>query len=92
VAEQGETIRRHHAWSIEVHGERLGTRLMRKFGIKYSEMHPAGTEVRDAFIRVKHTRDLEAVLAEWYAPDKPWPTTRRKSGPGDLVAAGASPE
>ncbi|GMV96849.1 MAG: tRNA-dihydrouridine synthase [Phycisphaerae bacterium] len=89
VARQGETIRQHFAWSVEVHGQALAARLMRKFGIKYSELHPAGRAVRDAFIRVRNEADWRRVLDEWYDPGRDWPPGVRKTGPGDLVAAGA---
>jgi nifR3 family TIM-barrel protein len=90
VAEQGETIAKHFAWAAEVHGGERAGRIMRKFGIKYSEMHPCGLQVRDAFIRAQTTDDWRAVLTEWYAPDREWPRTTRKQGPGDLIAAGAA--
>lgn len=89
VPEQGATIRSHFDWAVEVHGFERAGRIMRKFGIKYSELHPAGREVRDAFIRAQTTADWEMVLARWYDPARDWPAAIRKSGPGDLVAAGA---
>jgi len=90
VAEQGRTIRRHFEWSVEVHGPRLAGRIMRKFGIKYSELHPFGREVRDAFIRAKDESDWLRALDDWYHPDRDWPPGVCKSGPGDLIAAGAT--
>ena len=62
---------------------------MRKFGIKYSELHPYGPEVREAFIKVKKPEEVGALLAEWYDPAGNWPESKRKTGPGDLIAAGA---
>lgn len=92
VPEQGETIAAHFRWSAEVHGEEMASRVMRKFGIKYSELHPSGLEVRDAFIQVRCADDWHAVLARWYDPDRRWPPGRRREGPGDLIAAGAELE
>ncbi len=89
VAEQGRTIAQHFAWAIEVHGEARAGRVMRKFGIKYSELHPEARAVRDAFIRVKNRDDWQAVLATWYDPTVEWPAPSRRRGPGDLIAAGA---
>lgn len=89
VPEQGRTIARHYAWAAEVYGPEKAAAVMRKFGIKYSELHPAGLIVRDAFIRVKNAAGWQAVLDEWYSPDREWPPTQRKTGPGHLVAAGA---
>jgi nifR3 family TIM-barrel protein len=95
VPEQGETIRKHFEWTVEACGEQRAGAVMRKFGIKYSELHPMGLQVRDAFIRCRTTAEWRAVLDQWYAPDKAWPPGIRRSGPGHLVAAGAcldSPE
>lgn len=89
VVEQGETIRRHFAYSVEAHGSHA-SRLMRKFGIKYSELHPHALDVRNAFIRSKDEPEWLAVLDEWYSPSRDWPTPVRRSTPGDLVAAGAT--
>ena len=90
VAEQAATIRSHYEWSAQVHGERLAARIMRKFGIKYSELHPCAIQVRDAFVRARSAAEWHAVLAEWYDPAGDWPATTRRRGPGDLVAAGAA--
>ena len=89
VAEQGRVIGEHFGYAVEQYGEEIAAKTMRKFGIKYSELHPAGTPVRDAFVRASNTQEFHAVLAEWYAADREWPAVRRKSGPGELIAAGA---
>lgn len=90
VAEQGRVIRMHFDFALAAHGPRLAPRLMRKFGIKYSELHPNGLAVRDAFVRSGTLEQWMAVLDEWYDPSRAWPPGLRKSGPGDLVAAGAT--
>jgi tRNA-dihydrouridine synthase len=90
IVEQGRAIAAHFAESVRVHGEQLAGKLMRKFGIKYSELHPCGKEVRDAFVAVKTVEDFQGVLAKWYAPNAAWPPVVRKQGHGDLVAAGAT--
>jgi hypothetical protein len=89
VAEQGRVIRAHFELSQAHHGERMAPRLMRKFGIKYSELHPAGLTVRDAFVRSGTRDQWLAVLDEWYDPDRDWPPGVRKTGCGALIAAGA---
>jgi len=89
VPEQGRVIGQHFAFAVEVHGEQLAGRIMRKFGIKYSELHPNGREVRDAFVAIKTPADWQAVLDRWYDPGIDWLAPIRKEGPGDLVAAGA---
>ena len=44
---------------------------MRKFGIKYSRLHPDQELVRDAFVRVRRPDDWRSVLKEFYAQDLP---------------------
>ncbi|MBU0638190.1 MAG: tRNA-dihydrouridine synthase family protein [Planctomycetes bacterium] len=89
VAEQGRVIRTHYELSVAAHGENRAPRLMRKFGIKYSELHPYSGRVREAFVASRDRNDWLRVLAEWYDPQRDWPPPRRKTAPGDLVAAGA---
>ena len=90
VPEQGETVARHFEWCVEIYGEQRAGGIMRKFGIKYSELHPHGRQVRDAFIRCRNTAEWRAVLDEWYNHDRDWPPGVRRIGPGHLVAAGAT--
>ncbi len=90
VAEQGRLIRAHFDLSVATHGERLAARILRKFGIKYAEVHPYPGKVRQAFVHAKSAAEWLAVLEEWYDPARDWPPGRRKLGPGELVAAGAS--
>ena len=90
VAQQGRTIREHFELCMALHGEALAGRLMRKFGIKYCERHPFAAQVRDAFIRARSTDEWQRVLEEWYDPRRVWPPGVRKSGPGELIAAGAA--
>jgi len=92
VVDQGITISRHFDWTQEAYGDQRAGGVMRKFGIKYSELHPMGREVRDAFIRCSTTQEWRAVLDRWYAPDRAWPPGVRRNGPGHLVAAGACME
>jgi nifR3 family TIM-barrel protein len=70
VREQAEVLIEHCRLAEQVYARRCGP-LMRKFGIKYSALHPQPQEVRDAFIRVKCREDWEAVIHEWYATDRP---------------------
>jgi tRNA-dihydrouridine synthase B len=44
---------------------------MRKFGIKYSRLHPTPQAVRDAFVAVKEPADWLAALDRHYAEDLP---------------------
>ncbi len=68
--EQREIIRQHFDLAESLYGERVG-QIMRKFGIKYSILHPAHDEVRSAWVKVKTREQWESVLAKWYAEDLP---------------------
>lgn len=70
VREQGELIQEHYRLAQEVYGDKCG-RQMRKFGIKYSALHPRGKEARDAFVKVSVMDELQAVIDRWYDSDEP---------------------
>ena len=65
IEAQGQTIFEHYRLAQEVYGDRCGPQ-MRKFGIKYSRLHPEAERVRDDFVRVSCQSDWEAVLQRWY--------------------------
>ena len=90
IAEQRDVIRAHFELSLATHGEKLAPRIMRKFGIKYSERHPMAAQVRDAFIKCSNKSAWLAVLDEWYDASRRWPAAAHKQGPGELIAAGAT--
>ncbi len=69
--EQRAVIAEHYRLSEQIYGGDVCCRQMRKFGIKYSRLHPESDAVRDAFIAVKRTDQWPAVLARWYAEDLP---------------------
>jgi tRNA-dihydrouridine synthase B len=73
--EQRQALAEHFALAMEIHGEELAGRRMRKMGIKYSRFHPRAANVKAAFIAVRSQRDWTAVLQRWYADDLPgvWP-------------------
>ena len=75
---QRDALREHFAIAMEIHGEQLAGRRMRKMGIKYSRFHPRHDEVKLRFINVRSLRDWTAVLDEFYAHDGPgvWPDPR----------------
>ena len=70
VREQGEVIAEHYRLSEQLYGERCGA-MMRKFGIKYSALHPAADEVKAGFIKVRRREDWLTVLDHWYTHDAP---------------------
>jgi len=89
VPEQGRVIRAHFDLAVAAYGPRIAVKLMRKFGIKYSEAHAHPRDVRAAFVHAMTPEQWLDVLATWYDPGRDWPPGRRKTGPGELVAAGA---
>lgn len=75
---QREALAEHFAIAMEIHGEQLAGRRMRKMGIKYSRFHPQSAEVKRQFIDIRSLREWSAVLDRWYANDGPgvWPSER----------------
>jgi nifR3 family TIM-barrel protein len=75
IAEQRQALEEHFAIAMQIHGEQLAGRRMRKMGIKYSRFHPEADQVKREFINVHSLRDWNNVLNQWYASDAPgvWP-------------------
>ncbi|MBI2827336.1 MAG: tRNA-dihydrouridine synthase [Planctomycetia bacterium] len=71
VYEQREVIREHYRLAEEIYGPNACGRQMRKFGIKYAQLHPQSRQVRDAFIAVTRDDEWPRVLDAWYAVDGP---------------------
>jgi tRNA-dihydrouridine synthase B len=69
IFQQAEALAEHFEIAMQIHGEQLAGRRMRKMGIKYSRFHPAGGEVKRDFIGVHSLRDWQAVLDRWYRVD-----------------------
>ncbi len=71
VHEQREVIREHYALAEEVYGPNACGRQMRKFGIKFAQLHPESMLVRDAFISVSRPEEWPLVLERYYSEDRP---------------------
>jgi tRNA-dihydrouridine synthase B len=71
VHEQREVIGEHYRLAEELYGPEHCGRQMRKFGIKYSQLHPQARAVRDAFVAVTRPGEWQGVLDHWYAEDQP---------------------
>jgi nifR3 family TIM-barrel protein len=69
IAEQREALAEHFSIAMQIHGEQLAGRRMRKMGIKYSRFHPQAAGVKGEFIAVKSLRDWTNVLEKWYRSD-----------------------
>ncbi len=91
VHEQREALAEHFAMAMEIHGEQLAGRRMRKMGIKYSRFHPEALAVKARFVNVHSLRDWQGVLEEWYAEDRPgvWPDPKSADEVNDGQAVGS---
>lgn len=92
IHEQREALREHFGISMEIHGEQLAGRRMRKQGIKYARFHPDGERVKAEFIGTSSLRTWQEVLEKWYSQDGPgvWPDPKSAdlvNGDGESEAA-----
>jgi tRNA-dihydrouridine synthase B len=69
--EQREIIGAHFQLAEQLYGAKRCLPGMRKFGIKYSQLHPCHTEVRADFCTVSQPGSWQQVLDKWYAQDGP---------------------
>jgi nifR3 family TIM-barrel protein len=69
--EQRAVIAEHYRLAEALYGPARCGQQMRKFGIKYSQLHPQAEQVREAFVRIRRSEEVHAVLAQWYAEDLP---------------------
>ncbi|HVP10259.1 MAG TPA: tRNA-dihydrouridine synthase [Phycisphaerae bacterium] len=90
IAEQRRAIERHFQLLVEVHGEAKARQIFRKFGVRYSELHPCAEDVKMAFVAARTAEDWRALLARWYGDAGAYPPVVRRSRPESLIAAGAS--
>jgi tRNA-dihydrouridine synthase B len=84
--EQREVLAEHFRLSEELYGEKRSCAMMRKFGIKYAQLHPRSADLRQAFIAVSQPQDWKAVLERWYGEDLPGKAPAEQ---GDLTECGA---
>jgi tRNA-dihydrouridine synthase len=66
IPEQSDALREHYDFAATLHGERKASRMMRKFGIRFSTHHPERETVRKAFITAQSTEQWHAVLDRHY--------------------------
>ena len=71
VHAQRAALLEHFNMAVEIYGEALASRQMRKIAIKYSKLHPQGPDVWRQFIAVKNQADWYAVLERHYRWDAP---------------------
>jgi len=60
----------HFKLCTALHGETGGSRMMRKFGIRFSVHHDDAETVRKSFIAVKSAADWQHVLNSYYLTDQ----------------------
>ena len=89
VHEQRDALAEHFSVAMQIHGESLAGRRMRKMGIKYARFHPDALAVKARFINVRSLRDWSAVLDEHYSQDRPgtWPLAASADEVTDGAAA-----
>ncbi len=80
VREQGQVIAQHYGLADELYGPEKCVGPMRKFGIKYAQLHPDLVEVRNAFVQVRRPGQWQEIIQRFYSDDRPG---RRPSGPDD---------
>ncbi len=66
LAEQRDIMRQHFERAVNVYGPEKGPRIMRKFGIKYAQLHPCPKALRVAFVNVKRPEEWHAVVDQYY--------------------------
>jgi tRNA-dihydrouridine synthase B len=69
--DQRDVIAEHYRLAEQLYGPERCLPNMRKFGIKYSQLHPEGEQVRADFCLVKQPGSWRAVLQKWYGHDGP---------------------
>ncbi len=71
IFEQRAILADHYDLAMKIYGEKRASITMRKFGIKYSTMHPNHLEVRADFTQT-HSREMwMSTLNKWYSDDGP---------------------
>ena len=71
VHQQRDVLLEHFQLSVDLHGEQQASRMMRKFGIKFSRHHPEADAIKSAFIKVRSLDDWRAVLTDYYTHNGP---------------------
>jgi len=66
IEEQRRALLDHFQLSIALHGEKKSSKMMRKFGIKFSAHHPQGDLVKREFIEARTVPEWMTVMDRWY--------------------------
>lgn len=92
LVRQRAAITRHMDLMVSVYGEKKASVLFRKFGVRYSELHPCHDDVKKAFVAVRGPEDFDRLIERWYDDANRYPPVHRRVRPEALVAAGATIE
>ena len=66
LEEQKHALLEHFQLSVQLHGEKAASRMMRKFGIKFSVHHPNPDAVKKEFVTCKTVSEWQNVVERWY--------------------------
>lgn len=66
IAQQRDALLRHFELCTKLHGEQAASRMMRKFGIRFSQHHYNAENVRKEFIRISSAKQWLDVLDTYY--------------------------
>lgn len=66
ISEQRSAMLRHFELCTNLHGEQAASRMMRKFGIRFSQYHSNPKTVRKHFISVRSAKQWRDVLDTYY--------------------------
>jgi nifR3 family TIM-barrel protein len=92
IGQQRQAIEGHFESMAQHYGDKDARRLFRKFGVRYSELHPCGQEVKMAFVALHTADDWHRLLDQWYGDQGSYPPVVRRPRPEALIAAGATLE
>jgi tRNA-dihydrouridine synthase len=67
LAEQRAVLLEHFELSIALNGERVGSKMMRKFGIKFAQHHPRPEDVKARMVSVSSVDDWRGAVDDLYA-------------------------
>ncbi len=90
IAEQRAALEAHYELMREAYGDEKAAPMLRKFGVRYCELHPHSKEVKMAFLAVRNGNEWRAMLDRWYDPAADLPPVVRRARPEALIAAGAT--
>jgi tRNA-dihydrouridine synthase B len=84
IGEQRDALLEHFRLAVVLHGERLASRTMRKFGIRFAAHHRESEVVRKAFIACDSVETWKAVI------DAHYPASDRDEPAGIAIGPGAA--